>query len=166
MLYKALIGNDYYHSQEFKAFAHGFDLLCKNSFSFKKILQVFEGGPEAFLSMVGISNITSSESLLQYLSIYANESLTFQLQNATNNDTLTFHDLIISYLCGQGAPCPSHLEVLKELLNNLIDFSQINNPGFRSRMLLWAVMGSPLLDSEEDILIYPVGDNDMAYTQQ
>jgi hypothetical protein len=52
----------------------------------------------------------------------------------------------VDFLRGQGIPCPQLFAEIKQHFDIVIDLSLCDTPAFRSRMLVWAATGLPLLD--------------------
>ncbi|KAG6914371.1 hypothetical protein DXG01_000727 [Tephrocybe rancida] len=168
LLYKSLLGRDCYRSPEFKAFREGFKLPCVNGFSFCDILRTFEGGPEHFLTLAATCQITCPDDLLPHLQVYTNSSLNAlsqQIRDAVDDQSITFHKLFADFIKGQGAPCPTLFEEFKPNFDPIVDLATINTPAFRSRILVWAVTGKPLLDpvNPGPIQIWPTTDTDSQY---
>ncbi|KAG5649391.1 hypothetical protein H0H81_004149 [Sphagnurus paluster] len=147
MLYKGTLGQSSYRHPDWTAFMEGFDLPCRNGFSFKKALRSFEGGPEKFLALIGNSRIYGPESLDSYLFV-ATSCLPDldHLRQLLNNPGLEPLDLIQKFIKGQGIPCPLEFDALKDSFEN-VDLSEIDTPAFRSRILVWAITGSPILNA-------------------
>ena len=55
--------------------------------------------------------------------------------------------MFADFLTGQGIPCPESFATIMSSFNNIIDLSQIDTPAFRTRMVVWATTGTPLLDA-------------------
>ncbi|KAF8233723.1 hypothetical protein L208DRAFT_1554721 [Tricholoma matsutake] len=148
MLYKATLGSNLYWLPEWTSFTEGFDLPCQNGFWFTEARRCLHGGPEAFLSLNGVSFILGFDSLNGHLSIMLGTEHQ-QLMNiccATGNPSLTYESLLHNFLQGQGIPCPQQFADLASSFSNLIDLLLIDSPAFQSCMLVWAATGSPLLD--------------------
>ena len=109
---------------------------------------MFEGGPESFLSINGISFISSFESLAGHLSVRTGTGYQqlIDIHAAVSNPTLTYETLFTDFLKGYGIPCPTHFATVAGTFNSIIDLSQVNSPGFWSHMFNLAATGSPLLD--------------------
>ncbi|KAG6905443.1 hypothetical protein DXG01_002693 [Tephrocybe rancida] len=151
MIYKALLGTDCYRAPEFKAFKEGFDLCCRNGFSFINVLRAFQGGPDTFLSQVNTSIIGGPNDLLPYLFIDTRPSaqlLIEQLCQLTGEEGISFRSLILDFIHGAGVPCPDLFEGLRlaGAFDNVVDLTHINKPFFRSRVLTMAASGSPELE--------------------
>lgn len=72
------------------------------------------------------------------------------IRAAVGNPTLTYENLFTDFLKGYGIPCPTHFATVVGTFSSSIDLSQVNSPGFRSRMFNLAATGSPLLDVTAD----------------
>ncbi|KAF8221415.1 hypothetical protein L208DRAFT_1328137 [Tricholoma matsutake] len=140
MLYKATLGSNLYWLPEWTSFAEGFNLRCQNGFQFTEALRSFEGGPEAFLSLNGVSFILGFDSLNGHLSVLlgTEHQQLMNIRHATGNPSLTYKSLLYNFLQGQGIPCPQWFADLASSFSNLIDLSLIDSPAFRSHMLVWA----------------------------
>ncbi|KAF8055701.1 hypothetical protein FPV67DRAFT_1434783, partial [Lyophyllum atratum] len=160
MLYRATLGADIFHHPEWKAFAEGFDLPCRNGFRFTEVLRCFEGGPEVFLSLCGMSQITGYQDLEACLS----RELA-RLRAAVGDNSITYRSLVIDFLKGSGIPCPGLFDEIKSTFSRAVDLGRIDSPAFRSRMLVWAATGSQMLNmaNQRPILLYAVEDTDIQY---
>ncbi len=60
---------------------------------------------------------------------------------------INFRHLITRFLKGSGVPCPEKFETARAHFNSIaLGLDKINNPGFRSYLLVWAVTGIPSID--------------------
>lgn len=60
---------------------------------------------------------------------------------------MNFRLLITRFLKGSGIPCPGKFETARAHFNNIaLGLDKINNPGFRSHLLVWAATGTPSID--------------------
>jgi hypothetical protein len=113
-----------------------------------QVLKAFEGGPETFLSLSGVSHITGYESVHDRIEVQSGNQHHHQLaiQSALGSP-FSFELMFSDFLSGQGIPCPEDFASISSSFNSVIDLSQIDSPAFRSRMFVWAATGSPLLDA-------------------
>lgn len=170
ILYYAIFGPEPPFHPEWKAFIQGFSLKCRNGFTFLdvgffspspandrviKVLQIpkaFEGGSEAFLSLLWTSAVTGYDSIRDHIIIpRPPPSYTHALQAATDS-TVTLYSLITNFLQGSGSPCPALFAEVCESFSPLVSLDTIDTPAFRSRMLLWAATGSPTIDPNQESL--------------
>ena len=169
ILYYAIFGPEPPFHPEWKAFIQGFALKCRNGFTFLdvsfffptvddtvlKVLQIpkaFEGGSEAFISLLWTSAVTSYDSIRDHSIIQRPPpSYTHALQAATDS-TVTLYSLITNFLQGSGSPCPALFAEVCDSFSSLVSLDTIDTPAFRSRMLLWAATGSPTIDPNQESL--------------
>jgi hypothetical protein len=120
-----------------------------------QVPKAFNGGSEAFLSLLWTSAVCDYESLAsQLLCSQPPPSFTRELVAAAlPGVTHSIPDLIASFLQGSGAPCPALFESLKEGFSSLIDFDKLDDPSFRPRIFLWAATGCPTIDPTSSDLI-------------
>ena len=113
-----------------------------------QVLKAFEGGPEAFLSLNGVSYITGYESVHDRIEVQSGTQHHHQLaiQSALGSP-FSFESMLHDFLTEQGIPCPGIFATVAPSFNSVIDLSQLDSPAFRCRMFVWAATGSPLLDA-------------------
>jgi hypothetical protein len=113
-----------------------------------QVLKAFEGGPEAFLSLSGVSHITGYESVHDRIDVQSGTQHHQQLAvQSTLGSPFSFESMFHDFLTDQGIPCPGIFAAVTPSFNSVIDLSQIDSPAFRTRMFVWAATGSPLLDA-------------------
>lgn len=83
-----------------------------------QVLKAFEGGPEAFISLTGVSNVTGYDSLSGHLRLHSGsiqqvEKLCFSLDNYS----AAFEDFVVTFLKGQGIPCPGLFDSVSNSLS-------------------------------------------------
>ena len=121
---------------------------------YPQVPKAFNGGSEAFLSVLWTSAVCNYESLAPQLHCsrppphFARE-----LAAALPGNIHSIPDLIATFLQGSGAPCPALFESLKEGFSSLIDFDKVDDPSFRPRIFLWAATGCPTIDPTSSDLI-------------
>ena len=171
MLYNATLGPTSHRHPEWVSFIAAFDLPCRNGFRFTQVgvfkdlsdiqyiyllnvimqlqaLRAFEGGPETFLSLSGVSHITGYESVHDCIEVQSATQYHHQLAvQSTLGSPFSFESMFCDFLTDQGIPCPETFATITSSFNSVIDLSQIDSPAFRSRMFVWAATGSPLLDA-------------------
>lgn len=122
-----------------------------------KVITSFEGGSEAFLSLVFSSHITDLSSLRQMLTIH--EPLprhVMEFREAMGADAPSFQSLVIDFFKGSGVPCAAAFDEMKDALPHIVDLSRVDDPGFRVRMFVWASTGAPFASiGEEEICVSP-----------
>lgn len=95
-----------------------------------------------------MSQILSFESLKGFLT-FSDEpaGLLSGLRSALRSPAITYRQLVESFLCGQGLPCPNLFAELQDnhVLHSSVDLSALNTPSFRSKMFVWAATGSPMI---------------------
>ena len=100
-------------------------------------LRAFEGGPETFLSLSGVSHITGYESVHDRIEVQSATQYHHQLAvQSTLGSPFSFESMFRDFLTDQGIPCPETFATIASSFNSVIDLSQIDTPAFRSRMLL------------------------------
>lgn len=113
-----------------------------------QVLKAFEGGPETFLSLSGVSHITGYESVHDRIEVQTGTQHHQQLAvQSTLGSSFSFESMFSEFFTCQGIPCPESFASVASSFNSVIDLSQIDSPAFRSRMFVWAATGSPLLDA-------------------
>ena len=113
-----------------------------------QVLKGFEGGPEAFLSLTGVSHITGYESVHDRIEVQSGTQHHHQLTvQSILGSPFSFESMFCDFLSGQGIPCPEIFATVAPSFNGIIDLLQIDSPAFHSRMFVWAATGSPLLDA-------------------
>jgi hypothetical protein len=113
-----------------------------------QVLKAFEGGPEAFLSLNGVSHITGYESVHDRIEVQSGTQHHQQLAiQSTIGSTFSFDSMFRDFLTDQSIPCLEIFSTIRSSFNSVIDLSQIDSPSFRTRMFVWAATGSPLLDA-------------------
>jgi hypothetical protein len=93
--------------------------------------------------MLWTSHMSSFALLQDHLS-FTEPSITYrnQLQEALNDDSITFTSLFVDFLKGTGIPCVQLFEDARVHFNTMVDLDQIGTDGFRSKMFCWATTGS------------------------
>ena len=113
-----------------------------------QVLKAFKGGPEAFLSLSGVSHITGFKSVHDRIEVLSgtqhHQQLAVQL---TLGSPFSLESMLYDFLSDHGIPCPESFASISSSFNSVIDLSQIDSPAFHSRMFVWAATGSPLLDA-------------------
>ncbi|KAG6905845.1 hypothetical protein DXG01_000413 [Tephrocybe rancida] len=135
MLYKALIGPEYFRNPDFLAFVKGFLLPCRNGFSLQKALRKFPGGPSEFFTSTGnFANITPAiledVMVITPSSADATDAELLPLQTHLGEPSLTFKDLIMRFLSGHGIPCSEEFERIRHIFSQDIDLEEIDSPKF------------------------------------
>lgn len=167
LLYKATVATTTFDNPEIQSFRDGLLLPCRNGFNLRDVsvalqmaekllialqaIRNFEGGSEAFLSLIATSYISSADSLIPHIEFTAPPALNMylaSLRSHTGDITLTFTMLVERFLRGIGIPCPLRFEGTKGSYHPMVTLalSRIDSPGFRSQALAWAATGSPLID--------------------
>ncbi|TDL14092.1 hypothetical protein BD410DRAFT_846356 [Rickenella mellea] len=166
MLYRTILGLESFRHPEWEAFIFGFKLPCRNGFTFPKFLKEFAGGSEAFLSTTWSTCVKNFESIRPVLKITGPHSnFVSRLTAALGGVELSYAALLSDFLSGTGLPCPNLFAAVQGSFNQVIDLSQIDDVGFRSRMFVWATTGAPFIGARaEDISVNFVGDDDSNYS--
>ncbi|KAJ7233365.1 hypothetical protein C8J57DRAFT_1532485 [Mycena rebaudengoi] len=177
MLYCTTIRTMSYSDMEFSSFCQGFHLPCWNGFDFihlscvdrpgllqcsktSRLCSGSRGGTKSFLSQVWVSHITSIDSLLPALiHLY-----TARLRVSSCNLNLTFNNLLETYLCGSGIPCPQLFEATHGAFHCICDLSHIDSSHFWAQILVWAVSGSLLFNSTtQSLSVGPIAVQELGY---
>ena len=126
--------------------------VCINSYcivindfdQYNKVPKSWPGGPEAFLSTIWASHISSYANLEGHLLIRDASAEKQSLLQATlsSNEAVTFKSLLVDFLKGKGAPDPSIFVDGPNHFDRVVDLDGIDDDGFRSRMFCWAATGS------------------------
>ncbi|KAK6988902.1 hypothetical protein R3P38DRAFT_238389 [Favolaschia claudopus] len=166
LLYLAILGTA--SGPYWTAFQSGFDLPCpRNELTFSKMIRLFQGGSEAFLSLYNTSFISDAEVLLNsvnFMTPNGTSQWTARLRTMTADPLLTFHGLFEKFVRGSGVPCRDRFEDVRASFSSIIDLSRINTPGFRGQMVAWAATGSPFIDLGSDTIdIGPIATDDGGY---
>jgi hypothetical protein len=113
----------------------------------------FSGGSETFLSMRWTASIRGYESVGSYL-LVTPPSLSFsEAMTRAGRYNLTIIQRLENFLKGSGLPCPELFKAVQEGFSPVIDLSQVSAVSFRARMLVWAITGSPFIDTGADDMI-------------
>ena len=113
-----------------------------------QVLKAFEGGPEAFLSLSGVSHVSGFGSVHDRIEVLSGTQHHQQLAvQSTLGSPFPFKSMLYNFLSDHGIPCPKSFASISSLFNSVIDLSQIDSPAFCSRMFVWAATGLPLLDA-------------------
>ncbi|EMD30815.1 hypothetical protein CERSUDRAFT_78597 [Gelatoporia subvermispora B] len=167
LLYRALLGRDSPSHPDTRSFLKGFQLPCRNGFSFIKAIRAFEGGSDRLLNLLWTSHITSYDSIADIVEVRGAASLRTSHPSVTISGTQhSIESLIIRFLQGSGVPCQAMWGEICSALPPHIDLAQIDAPAFRSRMFHLAITGAdsvPCSGPDRFIQIYLVGDNDPIY---
>ncbi|KAG6847651.1 hypothetical protein H0H93_006801 [Arthromyces matolae] len=131
------------------------------------ILRGFPDGPEAFLRRILTPDL-SLEAVLRRVQFFSSPDAYPHLANlriALRLPTVDYEPLIVRFLGGQGIPCPYLRSTLDDICGNIINLEEASSPMFRTRILLWASTGSPILNNlnRRTISIWAVGDEDGQY---
>jgi hypothetical protein len=100
----------------------------------------FEGGSDTFFSLVYTSQVSSYESLEPFLHI---SPIPARLSGCFLGRACDLPGILTDFLKGSGIPCPHLFEEAKQHFASNVDLAAIDTPGFRSRILCWAISGSP-----------------------
>ncbi len=118
-----------------------------------QLKSLIKGGSQAWIALIYSSVIMSYEDVEQHLSFpSASLSLLTPLNAALRpfqegDVPITFRQLIARFLKGSGIPCPGKFERARAHFNSIaLGLDKINNPGFRSHLLVWAITGIPSID--------------------
>jgi hypothetical protein len=164
-LYHSIFGSEPPYHPEWKAFFKGFSLPCRNGFNFYSVPKSFEGGSEAFFSLLWTSQIQGYDSLSPFLRFSGSSVAAALSPTLAEVRSRPVKDKITAFLQGSGIPCPTLFNDLKPTFSPLLDLSQADTPAFRSRMFAWAVTGSPFVDPDsETILVSIVDEADPLYS--
>ncbi|KAF8157367.1 hypothetical protein K438DRAFT_1861757 [Mycena galopus ATCC 62051] len=154
MLFKPTIANNTFEHPELQSFRLGYLFRCgaNDAFDLPYAIRNFEGGSEPFLSLVATSSISSADSVLGLLDVANPPNLVVHitaLRDITGDMTLTFDMVFERFLRTVGLPCPQMFEARRGAFHRMIDLSEesINKPAFRPRIVVWALTGSPSIDS-------------------
>ncbi|KAJ7937922.1 hypothetical protein B0H13DRAFT_2302393 [Mycena leptocephala] len=148
LLYRSTLGSANFQHPEWQAFSKGFDLRCANGFTFPSTIQRFQGGSEAFLSLISSSYMSGPNDLLsnvEFVMPPGYSQWSTMLATRIPGGNITFIALFVDFLRGSGIPCPQLFQQVTGSFSPLIDLSRIGTPGFRSQMVAWASTGSPLI---------------------
>ena len=143
---------------EIQAFRQGFDLPCRNGFSFTEVCHLYILGPhtdflqvlkslpgscESFLAKAYSSHISSFEALQEHLNIVEPTRNEMEyIWQALSSPLLSLATVIIDFLHGRGAPCPQCLSVVSVHFPAIINLSCIGEDGFRAKHFCWAATGT------------------------
>ncbi|KAF8173862.1 hypothetical protein K438DRAFT_1850161 [Mycena galopus ATCC 62051] len=154
MLFKPTIANNTFEHPELQSFHLGYLFCCgaDDAFDLPYAIHNFEGGSEPFLSLVATSSISSADSVMALLDVVNPPTLAVHitaLRDITGDITLTFNMVFERFLRTVGLPCPQMFEASRGVFHRMIDLSEgnINKPSFRPRIVVWALTGSPSIDS-------------------
>ncbi|KAF8057836.1 hypothetical protein FPV67DRAFT_1429869 [Lyophyllum atratum] len=165
MLYRAIMGPEDYRHPEWQAFISGCKLPCRNGhFHIIQVPRQFEGGSEAFFSVVWTSHISDFASLSPHLSWGRTPSEFTSALALVTDDNLSLQSIIGAFFQGSGLPSPTRFAEIKESFSPAIDLTKLDTQGFRPRMFAWAATGSPSLDPASDMIsIICCRDDDPMY---
>ncbi|KAF7360591.1 hypothetical protein MVEN_00790500 [Mycena venus] len=171
ILYTATLGPASFKRPEWIAFHDGFELKCPRSgFTFPRMVKLFNGGSEAFLSVLASSYISDADVFLsaaRFLTPNNTTLWTMSLRAHTGEASLTFQDVFERFLCGSGIPCLDKFEGARGSFPTIVDLSRMDKPGWRGQMVAWAATGSPFVDLAADMIeIGPIATNDPMYASQ
>ncbi|KAF7339062.1 hypothetical protein MVEN_01982500 [Mycena venus] len=171
ILYTATLGPASFKHPEWIAFHDGFQLKCPRSgFTFPRMVKLFNGGSEAFLSVLASSYISDADVFLsaaRFLTPNNTTLWTMSLHAHTGEASLTFQDVFERFLRGSGIPCLSKFEGARGSFPTIVDLSRMDKPGWRGQMVAWAATGSPFVDLAADMIeIGPIATNDPMYASQ
>ncbi|KAJ6577274.1 hypothetical protein B0H19DRAFT_1252643 [Mycena capillaripes] len=163
ILYTATLGLASFNRLEWISFRDGFELKCPQSgFTFPHGL--FNGGSEAFLSVLASSCISDTDVFLSatwFLMPNGTTLWTTSLRAHTSEASLTFQGLFEHFLRGS---CLDKFEAARGSFPTIVDLSRMDKPGWRGQMVVWAATGSPFIDLAADMIeIGPIATNDVSY---
>ncbi|KAF7339232.1 hypothetical protein MVEN_02001000 [Mycena venus] len=167
LLFRPTLADTTFDHPELKSFAEGFLLPCRNGFNLGEAIRNFEGGSDAFFSLIATSYISSADSVLPNIQPIAPPLLNTwiaALREHTGDITLTFNMLVERFLRGTGTPCPVQFQAARGAFHPIVDLSRIDTPGFRSQALVWAATGSPFINPTQGRIFFgPVATDDSQY---
>ncbi|KII89576.1 hypothetical protein PLICRDRAFT_174434 [Plicaturopsis crispa FD-325 SS-3] len=132
---------------------------------YRAVPKMFEGGSEAFFSLLWTSNMTGYTVISSHLDFPSPvPSIVARLASLQDCLPQTLAPTFERFLSGSGLPCPSLFAAIEGSFNQLIDLSRVGSPSFRTQMFAWAATGSHLLEQTADpITIILVLDHDPLY---
>ena len=149
MLFRVVMGSESPNHPEIQAFRHGFDLPCRNGFSFTEVCHLYILGPHTdflqvlnslpgscklFLAKAYSSHISSFKALQEHLNIIKPTRNEMEsIWQALSSPSLSLATVIIDFLHGRGAPCPWCLSVVSVHFPAIINLSHIGEDGFRAK---------------------------------
>ncbi|KAF8233802.1 hypothetical protein L208DRAFT_1265141, partial [Tricholoma matsutake] len=129
ILYRAIVGPSQPDHPDILAFLLGFNLPCRNGFSFPKLVNSLKGGLEFLFSALWMSNITCYKDLEPYLAVKtANTEVAEHFSSIC--PSTTFDSIITSFLSGSGIPCPNSFKEVWGQFSTSVDLSTIGKPCF------------------------------------
>ncbi|KAJ7869482.1 hypothetical protein B0H14DRAFT_2571847 [Mycena olivaceomarginata] len=106
-----------FNRSEWISFRDGFELKCPQSgFTFPRMVKLFDGGSEAFLSVLASSYISDADVFLSAARFLTPNGITLwttSLRAHTSEASLTFQDLFKRFLHGSGIPCLGKFEAAR-----------------------------------------------------
>ncbi|KAL0069951.1 hypothetical protein AAF712_002846 [Marasmius tenuissimus] len=169
MLYAAIIGKRGPRHPVFQCFKHGFLMLCDQGYDFTKLVCVFHGGSEKFVSSVYNSHINGYHDLrLQYVSklhLATEDQLAGAFSDHPSTISLapSFEDFFRQFLESIGYPDLDMMEAEEGQFSRVVNLEDIGTENFRMRMLCWAATGAPYILEGAPIKIVLVEDDDPEY---
>ncbi|KAI0078511.1 hypothetical protein K474DRAFT_1706398 [Panus rudis PR-1116 ss-1] len=148
VLYTALLGKEPPSHPYVRAFLAGFNLPCRNGFTFSKAACGFEGGPSALIRLCSSSQITGYGIIKDILEVSAAPDFTVPSEGLSAlpgcEELVSFDSILRGFLQRTGIPCQAAFNEKRDagLFSDRIPFDQINDESFRSRMFAIAISGS------------------------
>ncbi|KAJ7581705.1 hypothetical protein C8J56DRAFT_1056710 [Mycena floridula] len=140
VLYHCVIGNQPPLHPEFQAFMKGFRLPTRSGFNFIDAIHGYPGGSQSYIALTCLSTVTGFDSLKDHLSFEINDTLLPAIQHYL--PTFQPESFIREFLEGRGTPLPLLWQEVTPHFSVSLPLHRIDEPSFRSQMLVWASTGS------------------------
>jgi len=112
-----------------------------------QLRQMIDGGTEALLNHLWMSQIRSFDDISPHLRFAAAEPEVAQrLSSALDRHQTGFEQLVERFLQGNGIPSLPHFEEARPHFSGVVDLGEIEEAAFRPRIFCWALTGSPTID--------------------